>query len=207
MWSGQRNLKSIMCSRSHTFISVPEHSTTFSETLPSCATRFLCFGLGLCPQDLCRLPFVALAFFLRYSLHIKAFFLGALTPAAVSVSSSLMLLHASFISPFIACISFSSRLADFCVFIVFKKLYFLRGLQHLWHVRDGGSLLSFCQTNKHTNSQTYLFLRYTHIDNRLCSGIWKKYLGQMVGCCLYSFSLFALVLMWGEGGFAVLDFD
>lgn len=139
------------------------HKHSQTETLPSCATRFLRFGLGLCPQDLCRLPFVGLGFFLRYSLHIKAFFMGALTPAAVPVSSSLMLLRASFISPFIACISFSSRLADFCVFIVFKKLYFLRGLQHLWHVRDGCSLLSFCQTNTHTNSQTYLFLRYTHI--------------------------------------------
>lgn len=158
MWSGQRNLESIICSHSHTSISVPEHFTNIAKQrlfLP--ATWFQCFGLGLCPQDLCRLPFVVLDFFLRYSLHIKAFFLGALTPAAVPVSFSLMLLHASFISPFIACISFSSRLADSCVFIVFKKLYFLQGLQHLWHIRDGGSLLSFC----HTHTQTLLQI-HTH---------------------------------------------
>lgn len=162
MWSGQRNLKSIMCSCSHTLYqcsgTLHKHSQT--ETLPSCATWFLRFGLGLCPQDLCSLPFVGLAFFLRYSFHIKAFFLGAFTPAAVPVSSSLMLLRASFISPFIACISFSSRLADFCVFIVFKKLYFLRGLQHLWHVRDGGSLLSF--SNKQTHKLTDVSLSQIH---------------------------------------------
>lgn len=121
------------------------HKHSQTETLPPRATRLLRFGRGLCPQDLCRLPFVGLAFFLRYSLHIKAFFLGALTPAAVPVSSSLMLLHASFI----ACYHLAGGWLT-SVFIVFKELYFLQGLQHLCHIRDGGSLLSFCQTNTQT---------------------------------------------------------
>lgn len=195
MWSGQRNLESIICSRSHTSIGVPERFTNRDSSFlqpdssasasVSVHKTFVVFPLLFWTSSLD----------IHYTLKHFSWVPSHLRP--VPASFSLMLLHASFISPFIACISFSSLLADSCVFIVFKKLYFLQGLQHLWHIRDGGSLLSFCQTHTHTQTRRReFFFRYAHIDNRLCSGIWKKYLGQMVGCCLYSFALLALVLMW-----------
>lgn len=86
LFPGDRNVKRTAEPREYNLLTLTHlyrcSGTLHKQRLFLPATWFQCFGLGLCPQDLCRLPFVVLDFFLRYSLHIKAFFLGALTPAA-----------------------------------------------------------------------------------------------------------------------------
>lgn len=60
-------------------------------------------------------------------------------------------------------------------------------------------LCSLSVKHTHTNSQTYLIHRYTHTHTKIigCAVEYGKSIwARLVGCCLYSFALLALVLMW-----------
>ncbi len=181
------------------------HKHSQTETLPSSATRFLRFGLGLCPQDLAVFPLLVWPSSLDIHYTLKHF---SWVPSHLRPSPFPLLLCCSVLPSSLPSSPVYHLAADWLtsVFSLYLRSFISCGAYSTCGTSEMEVLCSLSVKQTHTNSQTYLFLRYTHIIGcavEYGKSIWARW---WVAAFTVSPSLHLFWCGGGEGGFAVLGF-